>query len=149
MEGLQKQDKAALESIRRETFEWPPLHYIMSNIATSLATANPDIMRMYAAQVDDRSLRKKIFGKISAELERTRCMLEIIYDGSLNERRPNLHRTLILREEGLRTLHQQQIELLRQWRDLQKAGDANRAEDVLLQLLLNINAIASCLGTTG
>ena len=60
LEGLQKQDKAALESIRRETFEWPPLHYIMSNIATSLATANPDIMRMYAAQVDDRSLRKKI-----------------------------------------------------------------------------------------
>ena len=149
LSGLQKEDGAAFESIRRETFRWPPLHFMMSNIATSLATANPEIMRAYAMLVDDRLVRERILGNISAELDRTRRMLEIIYDGSLAERRPNLYRTIVLREEGLRTLHQQQIELLRQWRDLQKTEDVSRAEDVLLQLLLNINAIASCLGTTG
>ncbi len=95
------------------------------------------------------SLREEIFGNISTELERTRRMLEIIYDGSLSERRPNFHRTLMLRKEGLRTLHHQQIQLLRRWRGLQETGSVNQAEEVLLQLLLNINAVASCLGTTG
>ena len=149
LEELEREDEAALESIGRETFRWPPLHYMMSNIATSVATANSDIMRAYASLVDDRSLGERILADILAELERTRRMIEVIYEGSLAEKRPNVHRTLMLREEGLRILHDQQIELLRRWRTLQAAGDLSRAEDLLVQLLLNINAVASCLGTTG
>jgi phosphoenolpyruvate carboxylase len=149
LEELQRVDEAAFESIRRETFRWPPLHYMMSNIATSVMTADPEIMRAYSMLVDDSATRDEIFGKISAELERTRRMLERIYAGPLGEKRPNVYRILMMREAGLSTLHRQQIHLLRRWRALQGAGDPGQAEHVLVQLLLNVNAIASCLGTTG
>jgi phosphoenolpyruvate carboxylase len=149
LEELEREDAAALESIERETFRWPPLHYMVSNIATSVATTNPEIMRAYASLVDDRSLGERVLADILAELERTRRVLEIIYGGSLAEKRPNVHRTLSMREEGLRILHEQQIELLRRWRTAQGNVDPSRADDLLVQLLLNINAVASCLGTTG
>lgn len=109
----------------------------------------PEIMHAYAMLVGDRSLREEIVGRISTELERTQRMLEIIYGGPLAEKRPNVHRTLMMREEGLSTLRHQKIQLLRRWRDLQETGDVRQAENALLHLLLDINAIASCLGTTG
>jgi phosphoenolpyruvate carboxylase len=149
LEELQSENAAALESIREETFRWPPLHYMVSNIATSVATANPEIMRAYASLVGDRGLGERVLGDILAELQRTRQVLEIIYGGSLAEKRPNVHRTLSMREEGLRILHEQQIELLRRWRAARGSANLSRAEDLLVQLLLNINAVASCLGTTG
>jgi phosphoenolpyruvate carboxylase len=149
LEELQREAPAALDAIKRDTFGWPPLHYMISNIATSVATANPEIMRAYAALVDDRTLRERILADILTELQCTRRMIEVIYAGPLAEKRPKVHRTLMLREEGLRILHDQQIELLRRWRNLQEAEDLVGAEDLLVQLLLNVNAVASCLGTTG
>jgi phosphoenolpyruvate carboxylase len=53
-----------------------------------------------------------------------------------------------LREAGLRTLHTQQIALLRKWRAEQSAGE-DQSEETLLPLLLTVNAIASGLRTTG
>jgi phosphoenolpyruvate carboxylase len=53
---------------------------------------------------------------------------------------------LALRDKGLRTLHRQQIDLLRQWR---AEDDEARSEALLLKVLLTVNAIASGLRTTG
>jgi phosphoenolpyruvate carboxylase len=99
--------------------------------------------------VGDRGLGERILGDILAELQRTRRVLEIIYGGSLAEKRPHVHRRLTMREKGLRILHDQQIELLRRWRTAQANANLSRAEDLLVQLLLKINAVASRLGTTG
>lgn len=67
----------------------------------------------------------------------------------MHEMRPRMWRTLELRAAALRTLHQQQIDLLRQWRGLLKSGDDNAANDLLPEVLLSVNAIASGLRTTG
>ncbi|MEN8131842.1 MAG: phosphoenolpyruvate carboxylase [Pseudomonadota bacterium] len=83
---------------------------------------------------------------ILTEHERTRQVLELIYDGPLSERRPNIHHTVKLCQEGLWRLHRQQIELLQQWRH---SGEPHAAEKILVQLLLTVNAIASGLGATG
>ena len=54
-----------------------------------------------------------------------------------------------LRREGLRPLHRQQIEILRQWRKRRGTGDDRLVEDLESQLLLTLSAIASGLGATG
>jgi phosphoenolpyruvate carboxylase len=142
---LLDEDPELFQSVSEQNFTWSPLHYIISNAATTIATADPEIMRAYAALVVDDSIRERMMGHIEAEYRRTRQMLEKIYDGPLAQRRPNVHQLLALRQPGLRVLHHQQIDLLQQWRH----GSAAAKENVLPQLLLTINAIAGGLRTTG
>jgi phosphoenolpyruvate carboxylase len=145
---LQAGDPAAFELLRSEFLDWPPLHYIISNAATSLATADPALMREYAGLVDDQAVRERILGMIEQEYERTRAMLEQLYGGPLAERRPNVQRPLSVRQEALRVLHSQQIDLLRRWREQRQSG-AEQADALVLDLLVTVNAIAGGLGTTG
>jgi phosphoenolpyruvate carboxylase len=60
-----------------------------------------------------------------------------------------MFKTLELRAEALRTLHTQQIQLLKKWRRLRDTGKQSEADRLLPQVLLSINAIASGLRTTG
>jgi phosphoenolpyruvate carboxylase len=109
--------------------------------------ADPDLMRRYADLVENDDIRKQLLGQILEELDRTRNVLEIIYGGPLSERRPNVSQVINLRREPLMTLHNQQIDLLRRWRQL--PPDGPQSDPALLELLLSINAIANGLGTTG
>jgi phosphoenolpyruvate carboxylase len=128
---------------------WAPVHYLISNVATSIAATDKEIMHAYAAMVEDVGLRQRCMGLIESELELTREMVEKIYGGPLAERRPNIQRMMNLRNAGLRVLHQQQIDLLRMWRSYHRMQQPQAAEQLIPQLLLTVNAIASGLGTTG
>jgi phosphoenolpyruvate carboxylase len=57
-------------------------------------------------------------------------------------------KTLALRAEALRILHEQQVDLLRRWR-LARAGESAEAQSLMPALTLSVNAIASGLRTTG
>jgi phosphoenolpyruvate carboxylase len=149
LEELHTQDAATFAAIKQHTFTWPPLHYILSNAATSIEMTDLEIMRAYAELVEDSATQARIMGMIEAELGRTRRMLELIYNGPLAERRPNIQGMLSLRRPGLRVLHQQQIDLIRAWRQSQQTGDTTGADMLLPRLLLTVNAIASGLGSTG
>jgi phosphoenolpyruvate carboxylase len=148
LEDLDKKDNAMFAQIKEQAHTWPPLHYMMSNIATSLASVDPEIMREYAELANGLSLKTVIMRKIEAEFDRTRGMLDSIYGGPLSERRPDVHRSIELRKEGLRVLHRVQIGFLRQWREI-KEPDNPASERLLLQLLLTVNAIAGGLKATG
>ena len=69
------------------------------------------------------STRVRVMTLVEEEYLRTRRMLEEIYGGSLVEKRPNVNQLLALRQDGLRILHQQQIELLRDWRAAYRHGE--------------------------
>ncbi|MGJ3237987.1 MAG: phosphoenolpyruvate carboxylase [Anaerolineae bacterium] len=133
--------------IQANAFDYPPLHYIISSVASNLMLADSDLMRRYAALVMDDNIRELMLEKILEELDRTRDVFQTIYGGMLSDRRPNVNQVIELRREPLTKLHIQQIELLRQWRKLNV--DDSQAEPTLLQLLLSVNAIANGLGTTG
>jgi phosphoenolpyruvate carboxylase len=148
LETLSEEDPEAFERIREHLFTWAPLHYIVSNAATSIATSDPDVMREYADLVEDATVRERILEKILTEWDRTRRMLETLYGGPLAERRPNVEAMMHLRRKGLRRLHRQQRDLLRQWRRRDTLGDEALAT-LQTRLLLTVNAIASGLGTTG
>ena len=143
LEELQSADPEQYADLLSHMFDWPPLHYVISNAATSIASSDPDIMAAYAGLVDDATLRDAFLGPIMEERDRTVGMLEEIYGGPLRVRRPNAYRALELRAPALRPLHQRQIELLRRWRGDPEDGD------LLADLLVSVNAIAGGLGSTG
>ena len=140
---LQTEDADSYRRIVASAFDWPPLHYIISNAATSIAMTDVDVMERYAGLVADGLLRADMMGRILAERERTITVLEEIYGGPLQVRRPNIARTLDLRDAALRPLHRRQIRLLGEWR--------RHPDDELLlgDLLATVNAIAGGLGSTG
>jgi phosphoenolpyruvate carboxylase len=149
LEALHAERPAEFAAVQAELLRWPPLHYTLSNAATSIATADPAMMREYATMVDDEELRERFLALLLGEYERSKRMLELVYGGPLAERRPNIHAVIQARVAGLRVLHYQQIELIQRWRRLQVEGDQATATRLLPRLLLTVNAIASGLGTTG
>ena len=145
---LREEDTAAFEKFAGAVEGWPLMRYVLTNVETNLASASVRLMEAYAGLVQDEAVRKAIGGRILDEYERTGEMVNTIFGGSLSERRPRMWKTLRLRDERLRSLHHRQIELLRHWRGV-RDDDPAAAEKMLPQLLLNVNAIASGLRTTG
>lgn len=146
---LQQKEPKLFDELSKTMSQWAPVHYLISNVATSLAATDLDIMRSYAGMVDDVDLRNRCMGLIESELALTSRMVEAIYGGPLAQRRPNVQRMMNLRASGLRVLHQQQIGLLKMWRSYHRMQATNEADKLIPQLLLTVNAIASGLGTTG
>ncbi len=129
--------------------DWPFLHYLLTNIESSIASSDPELMRAYTELVEDSVVRERLWQRISAEWTLTRQMLEKARGGSMDQRRPRMIKTLHLRSDALRVLHLQEIYLLREWRQLRAAGREAEADGLLPSLQLTINAIASGLRTTG
>ncbi len=140
---------AELAVLSTELRGWPFLHYVITNIESSLASTDRELMCAYAELVEDPALRERLLALILKEWDLTRTMLERLRGGTLTNRRPRMLKTLELRAEALRVLHLQQIALLRRWRKLHHDGDEPAATALLPDLLLSINAIASGLRTTG
>ena len=149
LEELLRNDKDGFAALAERAHAWPFLRYILTNVETNLASASLELMRDYAALVGDGKIRDHIFGLIAEEHQRTSRMLDLAFGSPLADRRPRMHRTLKLRDSGLRALHLHQIAILRRWRGLRSSGDQAAADGLLPTLLLTINAIASGLRTTG
>jgi len=149
LEALQAERPDEFAGLSQHLYTWAPLHYALSNAATCIAAADLDVMRAYACLVEDETCRADVFELIAREFDRTSRMLERIYKGTLAERRPNIHATMQMRRAPLRVLHDQQIALLRDWRQANRLGDGNAAATLLPPLLLTVNAIAGGLGATG
>lgn len=147
-ELLEKQP-AEFENLKAGIKLWPFLQYVLTNVESSIASTDIDLMHRYAALVEDEKIRETILGMILAEWNTTREMLEKLRGIPMAERRPRMSRTLQIRAEALKVLHLQEIDLLSRWRALRKKGDESAADKMLPELLLSINAIASGLRTTG
>ncbi len=149
LEKLKAEDPTSFQALAEALKESAFLRYVLTNIESSLVSANPDLMQAYADLVPDKALRDRFMGIILAGHTRTRLLLEELFNGPFAARRPRLAYTLNIREEPLRVLHFQQIALLKQWRAKTAAGDTAGSEAMLPDLLLSINALASGLRTTG
>ena len=115
--------------------------YVFTGVDTNVVSADLELMRAYAGLVHDSRIRERFMAMIESEFAMTREHLDNLFPRALPARRPRFAKTLAIREEPLRTLHLQQIELLRHWR---KEGGSWPPE-----LLFSINAISSGLRTTG
>ena len=147
LEQLRASDPTAFAALRDESGRWAPLRYLITNVSTSVLTADADVMRAYAELVDDAAVRERILALILAEYQRTETELAHLLGGPLRVKRPRITRAIALRHGALLALHREQIALLRAWRAAQAEGGDGEA--LLTQLLLTLNAIAGGLRTTG
>lgn len=115
--------------------------YLFTGVETNLVSADLPTMRLYASLVRDEALRSRFMDRIAAEFELARERISRLFDRTLEERRPRFAKTLALRDEPLRVLHRQQVELLGSWRE--RGGELPR------DLVFSISAIASGLRNTG
>ncbi|MEN8693612.1 MAG: phosphoenolpyruvate carboxylase [Akkermansiaceae bacterium] len=150
---------SGLEAIGEENFaqikeslpDFDFLQYVFTNIESSLASADPEMMKQYAALCPDQELAQCLLDQILGEYEKTRAFIHELFGLSFEDRRPRMMKTLALRDVPLHALHQQQIELLKGWRE---AGSPLEKEEGkfhrdFLALQLTINAISSGLRETG
>ena len=125
------------------------IRYVFTNIDTSLNATDEKIMKAYAELVEEDEVKNTILDMMLKELGKTRRMIDVLLKKPIKERRTNHYYSTILRAEALYPLHKKQINLLRQWRTLKKEGREDAAEQILVNLLRGINAIASAIGNTG
>lgn len=149
LEKLQTEDPAAFAELQSQAGTSPFVRYVLTNIESSLVSANEELMKLYGSLVPDPVVREIFLTTILAEYARTQRILEEIFKGTFAARRPRLAYTLAIREAPLRVLHAQQVNLLREWRACISAGEMEQAEGMLPDLLISINALASGLRTTG
>ncbi|MEZ4406053.1 MAG: phosphoenolpyruvate carboxylase [Polyangiales bacterium] len=149
LDALSRRDAKAFSALADGARSWPFLRYVLTNVEACLASADPELMDLYASLVPDEAVRERFSWLCRDELTRTREALDALFGSSLQARRPRMWRTLQARDAGLRRLHAFQVSALREWRALREAGDEAAAEAMTPTVLLSVNAIASGLCTTG
>ncbi len=124
------------------------VRYIFTNIDTSLAATDEEVIRLYSDLTPDKQVKDNILGKIFHELQLTREMMGEVIETPIEQRRKNHHYSTILRAEALDFLHHNQVELLNEWRSARGSGSEDTGE-LQIDLLRSINAIANAMGNTG
>jgi phosphoenolpyruvate carboxylase len=124
--------------------EWPFFRSVLSNMDMVLAKTDLAIASRYAELVQDKKLRKEIFGKLSEEWKRARKWLaQITGNEELLADNPTLARSIRNRFPYLDPLNHVQVELLRRYR----AGE--RDKGLLRMIHLTINGLAAGLRNSG
>ncbi|TRX58658.1 phosphoenolpyruvate carboxylase [Fulvivirga sp. M361] len=125
----------------------PFIRYVLTNVDTSLASTDEEIMKLYASLVRDENIRDKFLNLFLSELEKTRVVLMDILGKDIEERRPQHFFSNELRASIMNDLHAKQVALLKQWRNEKTQGKDD--EQTLIALLTTINAIAGAMRNTG
>jgi phosphoenolpyruvate carboxylase len=148
-EWLQREDPVGAARLAAAVPHWPFLRYVLTNVETSFAAADPLIMEAYAGLVTDEKVRDAVLPRILAELERTKKTVTSVFGRPPDERRPRFARSTDRRAGALDVLHRRQIGLLKDWRRQVTANRPEASEATLIDLLQTVNAIAGGLRTTG
>lgn len=136
--------KNKLALLQRMYREWPFFRTLLSNMDMVLAKSDLVLGSRYAELVEDRRLRKKIFGVIEAEWHLTaEALHQITGEKSRLAANPGLARSIRHRFPYIDPLHHLQLELIRRYR-LGQAG-----ERVQRGIHLSINGISAALRNTG
>ncbi len=135
--------KALQEALKTDHF----LRYVFTNVDTSLAATDPSIMEAYAQLVEDKKLRQRFLSIFLEELDLAQKHMSFLLRRSFQERRKNHYYSNQLRAVLMESLHYEQIALLKKWRAQKENGQPS--EQIQIELLLTINAIAGANRNTG
>ena len=147
-EQLKKDLPEDFERLQQMADQWPFLKFRLIQIETNLLNADPDIMHAFADLVSDTAVRSELMNLILGDYEKGLKQIELILNSPAVERRVTQMENIKLRGRALTLLHQMQIESIKQWRSLRE-DDPKAAEQVLLKLLLLVNALSGGLKGTG
>ena len=133
------------KALKTENF----IRYVLTNVDTSLAATDENVMALYADLVEDEKVKKSIYTLLKNEFLLTQEMMLELLGSPISDRRKNHFYSTQLRAKALYPLHQIQVELLKKWRTALKRDDKQAAANLQTDLLRSINAIANAMGTTG
>ena len=132
----------------REMLSWPFFANFLSNVEMTLSKVDLAVTRLYVDGLVPTELQH-ILGTITAEFDLAVDQVRWVRNADrLLADQPSLARTLSIRDESLRPLHQLQVELLQRVRALRQAGEPVPAE-LQRAVSLTINGIANGLRNTG
>ncbi|MGL1889710.1 MAG: phosphoenolpyruvate carboxylase [Reichenbachiella sp.] len=126
----------------------PFIRYVLTNVDTSLAATDEDIIAAYSQLVENDEVRTKFLDMFLSELKLARELLMDLLEQEIGERRKNHYYSNVLRAPLMKHLHEKQIYLLSKWRKEKKLG-LEHGEETQIELMLTINAIASAMRNTG
>jgi phosphoenolpyruvate carboxylase len=131
-------------SLKKDAF----LRYVITNVDTSIAATDEEIMKAYAELVEDAKVKETFLHVYLHELALTRKHLTQLIERPFSERRKNHYHSSQLRASIMNPLHEKQIKLLKKWRQ-EKAANDPAAEHTQIEIMLTINAIAGAMRSTG
>ena len=149
LETMRNNDPYKFERFREAVKTDPFIRYVLTNVDSSLASSDEEIFKQYAQLASEVPQSDEILAQILKEFALTRQMIDSILVASISERRKNHYYSTLLRAEAMRPMHQHQVTLLAQWRQLSKDGYSVDSDKILFELLRCINAIAGAIGFTG
>ena len=136
-----------LAKLRDMYQHWPFFRALLDNAEVSLAKTDLRIAAEYAAQVRSVVVRRKIFGLIETEYDRSvKAILRVTQRSKLLENQPVLALSIRRRNPYVDPLNYLQIRFLARWR---KAGEKQRTEIQRRLLALTVNGIAFGMKSTG
>ena len=148
MNNLRKNDKASYSKFKLATKTDSFVRYVLTNVDTSLAATDEEIIKAYAELVKTDSVKLEFLDLFLTELELTRSVLYDLLGEGIETRRVNHHYSNSLRAPLMAELHKKQIDLLGRWRaEKEKGGD--QVNELQRELMLTINAIVSAMRNTG
>ncbi|MEM0940984.1 MAG: phosphoenolpyruvate carboxylase [Bacteroidota bacterium] len=148
LEELGKSKSDEYQALKKALRTDPFIRYVFTNIDTSLAATDEEIFKMYIELVKDDAVKEQFSALFIKELSLTRHHLENLIEKSIRERRKNHYYSNLLRASLMKPLHEKQVSLLRNWRDMKSNGDENTAR-TQVELLLTINALSGAMRNTG
>lgn len=148
LSDLRKNAPEAYAEFKKTLKHDPFIRYVLTNVDTSLAATDSEIIKMYTSLVSDSTIKEKFEKMFLTELDLAREMLMDLLEKGIEERRKNHFYSNQLRASLMETLHKRQVALLKKWRAEKAKNDPN-AENTQTQLMLTINGIASAMRNTG
>jgi phosphoenolpyruvate carboxylase len=136
--------KADLSLLQKMYKEWPFFRTLLSNMDMALAKSDLALASRYSELVPDVKLRKKIFGAIESEWNKTVEALNLVTGEKVRlAKNPSLARSIRNRFPYIDPLHHLQVELVRRYR-------AGKHDDRMQRgIHIAINGIAAGLRNTG
>lgn len=136
--------KAALLTLQKMYQQWPFFRTLLSNMDMVLAKSDLALASRYSDLVADVKLRKRIFGAIEAEWNKTVSALNAITGEKVRlAKNPALARSIRNRFPYIDPLHHLQVELVRRYRSGKQDDRVQRG------IHIAINGIAAGLRNTG
>ncbi|MCP4520863.1 MAG: phosphoenolpyruvate carboxylase [Cytophagales bacterium] len=149
LEELSNESPEEFEKLKEATKTDALIRYVLTNVDTSLAATDEEIMKLYASLVEEEEVKENMLDIFLTEFHKTKEMLQLLLDVDFSDRRKNHYYSNIIRAEAMKDLHKKQVALIRYWRMQKQNEDNSAAETTLVSLLLSVNAIASAMRTTG
>ncbi|HEC73514.1 MAG TPA: phosphoenolpyruvate carboxylase [Methylophaga aminisulfidivorans] len=148
IESWHQNDPEKMAVLRDMVKKWPFFRALLSNTQMSLAKAEMNIARRYAALCENAFQGQQVFEVISAEYNRTvKQVLMVVESDKLLSEIPELRSSLRRREPYLDPINYIQILLLQRYRDPQLTEEEKSVW--LDPLLRTISAISAGMRNTG